>query len=444
MKRLLALWQPSLRLVLILTLLLLGGLLALGYSMVSTQYFFRGMDSVLARDMRNVMSDYLDLRQDQETNQRILASLSDHYQFADKWQQLPDDFQRYFDAEDMQSNRLAVYLEREENWRGPKRIFYLMLYQQSGYQGYIGRIVTPPAGRSDMHVQKTENQRTLLLVGFISLLVMLLAGALLLFWVSRPAARLVRWTESLTPESMQRPMPSFGYRELDELAAIINDSFRSLQEAAEREEALLRHTSHELRTPIAVVRSNSALLRKLLERHAESSELPAAAFDALSRLERAGLSMSHVTNTLLWLGRDDSEPLPLARVQLNDVVQQVVDELSYLLDTKDIDIRLETSSFELQVAEMPLRIVLGNLIRNAFQHTWSGRVVIQQTGAEIRIDNHNLDQNREPEQVQDLGFGLGMKLTERLTQRLHWHYQNQVEDDGHRVVLKPISDTSQL
>ncbi|MEB3733551.1 histidine kinase dimerization/phospho-acceptor domain-containing protein [Halopseudomonas pachastrellae] len=59
-----------------------------------------------------------------------------------------------------------------------------------------------------------------------------------------------------------------------------------------------RFTSHELRTPISVIRANVELLERL---RAQSRIDPAMEQQALDRIDRASLTMQHLTETLLWL-----------------------------------------------------------------------------------------------------------------------------------------------
>ncbi|MDO6749732.1 histidine kinase dimerization/phospho-acceptor domain-containing protein, partial [Gilvimarinus sp. 1_MG-2023] len=84
--------------------------------------------------------------------------------------------------------------------------------------------------------------------------------------------------------------------------------------------------SHELRTPIAVVRNNTELLRRLTERHTPLDDTRVLA--TVARLERAGITMAQLTETLLWLSRDDIASLPVRQIAPSDLLLQLVDELT--------------------------------------------------------------------------------------------------------------------
>ncbi|MEF1230904.1 HAMP domain-containing sensor histidine kinase, partial [Vibrio fortis] len=184
-------------------------------------------------------------------------------------------------------------------------------------------------------------------------------------------------------------------------------SLSSVQESLEREQRFLGYASHELRTPIAVTRTNSELLRKMI-----TKQLPAEKqLEVLDRIERAGFTMTDLTETLLWLNRQEGKSLPSYPVSLGKSIQQIVGELGYLLQGKSVEVTTTVDQTTLELPEGLCRIVISNLIRNAFQHTENGIVEIAQAGDTLSIVNRNTEPKIGRD---DLGFGLGLELTQRL------------------------------
>jgi len=99
---------------------------------------------------------------------------------------------------------------------------------------------------------------------------------------------------------------------------------------------------------------------------------------------------------------------------------------------KPVTVTIDTDDVTLQLPLGLVRIVLANVIRNAFQHTAAGSVKITQVGGTITIVNHNhggtVDDN-------NLGFGLGLQLTERLLLQYDWPYQNEAHTGGRKVYI---------
>lgn len=161
----------------------------------------------------------------------------------------------------------------------------------------------------------------------------------------------------------------------------------------------------------------------------------------IDRIDRASLTMQHLTETLLWLSRESSDQPMTTPLALDTLVSNLVEDLQYLAANKNLEIEVQTSPCTAELPEVPARIVLGNLIRNAFQHTWEGKVSIIQQEHHIAIVNEQL----EPLQgTDDLGFGLGLQLTEQLTTKLGWQYNNEVGIKGHHVtIIFPSAEPAQ-
>jgi signal transduction histidine kinase len=256
---------------------------------------------------------------------------------------------------------------------------------------------------------------------------------LLIKRVSRPVAELGSWARRLDSSNSGKAVPDFGYPELNRLAELIRASVSSVQQSVEREQRFLRHASHELRTPISVIRSNVELIKKLHDdNNGQAGKVEALAYE---RIDRASLNMQHMTETLLWLSRDELEVLPTRNVEIGSLIENLVDETRYLLAEKDVRVNVLTDSYVCELSTTALRIVLGNLIRNAFQHTWDGEVSIVQCGHTVQIENRSDDAGNRIDN-DATGFGLGLQLTEQLTQRLHWKYRNLPITGGRLVELK--------
>jgi signal transduction histidine kinase len=145
---------------------------------------------------------------------------------------------------------------------------------------------------------------------------------------------------------------------------LIQTSLCSVQQSFEREHRFLRHTSHELRTPISIIRNNIELAHKI--KNSSDHDWSTKLVQIIDRIDRASLNMQHLTETLLWLSRDALEPLPEQKIDLDPLIRQLADEMRYLLSSKAVELELSTEHCKVTLPEIAARIVLGNLIRNAF------------------------------------------------------------------------------
>nr|WP_320051176.1 HAMP domain-containing sensor histidine kinase [uncultured Desulfuromonas sp.] len=419
-------YRLSLKLSVALAFLLLAILLVIGYSMLSVHYFIQGMDNSMLSNMEQAALSFVDSVP--EEKQQGLNQFSG-YAIAEQWQNMPYEIQSNFTSPPQKKGVLYKY--EDTNWlRPPDAILFVMRLKVAHKDLYISRRLThdmasPLVGHN---VRKTLHTLITISVGTAASLALIIL--LLTRRFSRPVAALGVWARQLSPENLNDPIPDFSYADLNQLAELIRSSSSSVHDSLEREHRFLRHISHELRTPISVIRNNMELMHRL-EQDA-SQPLGPRQKQVVDRVDRASLTMQHVTETLLWLSRQETEEsLPQNTIDLEQLIQLLVAELSYLSNDA-ITTRVETAPCLIRVSEPAARIVLSNLLRNAFQHTYQGTITITQTGNRVEICNF---QESGADHEENLGFGLGLQLTAQLTAKLGWDYKNEATPDGHQVLI---------
>jgi signal transduction histidine kinase len=236
----------------------------------------------------------------------------------------------------------------------------------------------------------------------------------------------------LDEQELDKPIPEFRYKELNALAGMIHGSLQNVRNTLNREREFVNHASHELRTPIAVIRSSAALLHRVIDSENTKGN------NALARVDHASKTMADLTETLLWLGRNEEAALPKEKVNLKAMVEALSQDLMYLLSGKDVSVQLQLSDCELTLAKTASEIVIGNVIRNAYQHTQQGRVTISLSDATLTVLNEEdgLEEEALNEKGQatlsaptiselDGGFGIGLKLIDKLCAKLKWGYAHE-------------------
>jgi signal transduction histidine kinase len=385
------------------------------------------MDSIVSVNIERALESYI------ETTDPVQRKQLRHfsgYQFSQQWQQQPQAIRDHY-AEPDSLGRLYVYKDTPFPFK-PNEIDFLIALEMQGERYFISRHATLENASPLIGQNARASQQLLLGTSITIAVVIILIIMILMRYISRPVSRLSQWTHQLNPQQLKQPPPDFSYPELNDMAQLIQGALSSVQDTFEREQNFLRFTSHELRTPITVIRNNIELIRKL-EAQQSLSEHPKF-IDIIDRIDRASLTMQQLSETLLWLSRDDLDSLPVSTFRLDKLIEELVENLHYLLNQKAVTIHLDTQPYDLTLAKTACQIVIANLIRNAFQHTWEGEVHIQQRGDEVNITNH-CSQFEADQKSSDQGFGLGLRLTAELCEKLHWHYDNHPQTDGHIVSL---------
>lgn len=217
-----------------------------------------------------------------------------------------------------------------------------------------------------------------------------------------------------------------------------------IQAFIQRERDFANDASHELGTPLAALKGAAELL--LTE-----PGLSAQAQKCLQRIERNVTAISDVVSGLLLLSHEPgSQPATATRYAVAPVLHEAVEQHRYLLAGKPIELVMETEAEPYITAAPPvLHIVLGNLVRNAFGYTTSGRIIlrlgqdsvsIEDTG--IGIPPHDLPYVFERHYRGSLapsvaaGMGLGLSLVRRICERYGWRIDIASEPGaGTRVQL---------
>ncbi|MBW8189743.1 HAMP domain-containing histidine kinase [Neiella marina] len=411
--------RASLRLYIIATVFFLALCMTVGYSFLSGYYFIEGLDKSLQGTAQDVV-DNTPVADGQPAE--VLS-----FHIASRWQDLPEDIREIF-----QQPPTKLFQVNKEMVSGgflarPKMVHFLVKAKTiDGEIRFVARSFGPPPSFSRYEEAKQPSMvKTIAIIGGLALVAFIGSLLLVMRQIANPIERLRTWARSLSAESLRQPPPDFKYSELNSLAGMIQSSLQQVQQGLAREKEFLSHASHELRTPIAVTKTNVELLKRLDEKEPMSDKQR----QVLERIERASLTMANLTETLLWLSRNDQANIEFEDVQLDVFVKDLVEEHEYLLQGKSCRV---TRTFEPFAMALPLtacRVVLANLIRNAFQHTNQGEIIITQFGGSVFITNHS----EEHAGQQELGFGLGLQLAERLIQRFGWHYRTTELEDGRRV-----------
>jgi len=412
--------RPSLRRYFLGSILITGVVTIAAMTYVSYHFYFLGVDFSITDVMRtNAYQVAVSDGEPQEINGFTVAT---------RWQDLPAAVRSHLDESELVEDSLLKFVDGNPLFSPPRARYFAIKLNRGGEPRFVSFMFV-----SDVETLAEPRDPPDFLYIFVialgAICLFSLVPVLLLRKVATPIERLTAWAKGLGREELDKPAPKFYYSELDSLAQLVRSSLSSVQESVDRERLFLGYASHELRTPIAVTRANSELLRKMIDKGISSTRQ----LEVLGRIERASLTMTDLTETLLWLNRHSEKSLPNSPVALDGMIERLAGELSYLLSGKNVDVAISCDPTVLALPEALCRIVISNLIRNAFQYTRSGKVDISLAGKKLEILNIN---EADGERSDELGFGLGLELTERLVGRQGWRYTNKETGAGRHVVVE--------
>lgn len=446
--------KPSLKWYFISMMFISGVSTVIIMSAVSMHYFIQGIDFSMMDSMRTKVSKY------QLTDNKAIQV--EHFTIASTWEDLPQLIQDNLDKDALNDDELLKYIDGFPLFGEPKAGYFVLRVKFHGEYRYISSMFnahrnhhlahapqlekssfknSPPIDRP----QKPNHFLYIALIGLIGILIFSALPYIILRRVTDPIEKFMLWTKALDKKHLSETVPHFHYSELNSLASMMQESLQSTQEALLREQRFLGYASHELRTPIAVTRTNTELLRKMMAKNISVDKQE----QVVDRIERASLTMTDLTETLLWLNREPNKSIPLTPLSIGQLTQQVLEELTYIREGKRVIVRQTFDETYFPLPESLCRIIINNLIRNAFQHTQYGSVTIKQCQTTLIVTNSSelseqVAENESTNQQNnsELGFGLGLELTKRLVEHCGWTYKNTGNNEGHHVEIKFLKEAA--
>jgi two-component system, OmpR family, sensor histidine kinase TctE len=212
---------------------------------------------------------------------------------------------------------------------------------------------------------------------------MLLAVAALVWFavrlVLRPLMRLKSEVETRALSDLSDVDPTVVHKEVRPLVFAMNSSMGRLQSLIAGQRRFIADASHQLRTPLAVLKTQAEMALREFERGQGD---PAALREIVQGIAATTNSTVHLANRLLALARiehggEAAALAEMAPLSLRDLAQQVGLELAPRAVAKNIDLSLEVGrDARVRGQELLLHELLANLVDNALRYTPAGGNVI--------------------------------------------------------------------
>jgi heavy metal sensor kinase len=261
--------------------------------------------------------------------------------------------------------------------------------------------------------------RTMLIAFGLIALIVPLAGYWLTMRATQPIAQIISTTARLRPSNLDERLPLRGTSdELDQLSRTINSLLDRIAVYLEQKRDFLANAAHELRSPLAAIRST-------VEVALNSERSPAEYADLLGDVLEECTRLGTLVNQLLLLAESDAGQLALERqaVPLEQVVQQSVDMFGGVAEAAGVLLKLaHLEPARVWGDEYHLRQVVNNLVDNAIKFTPAGGRV------EVGVQQETTDQVRL--WVADTGTGIAAQDLPRIFERFYQGDRARTERRG--------------
>jgi len=246
-----------------------------------------------------------------------------------------------------------------------------------------------------------------------------------------PVARLADQVESLQLESSQSPdfdvsdLPQGTDREIVVLGDALKHLVQRVNNFVSREREFTRDVSHELRSPLTVMRVACDLVLK-------DDALAERVRKPVTKIQRAAVQMTNLVEAFLLLAREPDRDIEASMVCVNDLIAEEVDRASILLEDRSVIVKTDFfNRLLIRAPERVVSVVLNNLLRNACTYTDEGSVMVSIQGTEVTITDTGIgmsEQDRDlafhafsrGSQARPGGHGVGLNIVGKLSDRFGW------------------------
>jgi len=256
---------------------------------------------------------------------------------------------------------------------------------------------------------------------------------------TRPLKQLAELVNGVAPERLpQHFAAQYPRHEVGVLARTLEQALQRIAHAIQREKNFTRDVSHELRTPLAVIKNTVELWRSQQGKVYQADLDERTTADAMDRIVEAAQQMEKTVQTLLILAREEHAPTEQSSplTALMPLLEQAIIDNSLYLQDKAVDV-IVCDSCQVQLSANPamLKVLLDNLLSNAFHYTSEGFVKLAFHHGQLQISDSG--PGIEPSVLHALatpdalarqgakgqystGFGFGLSIVKRLCEHQGW------------------------
>ena len=235
---------------------------------------------------------------------------------------------------------------------------------------------------------------------------------------------------------------SLSKEPIDEIN-LLNESLNRMTERIHKEYFALRsfteNASHEMQTPLAIIRSKVESLYQFAEGKENMMQ-------QLLAIEDASLKLSKLHQSLLLLTKLENRQFVLnEQVDLNSILVQKIEERRELLNSKNIQVSIDATDFDMYFHHHLAEILISNLLNNSIRYTAPyGKISIILNKTMLAVSNSaingSLDINRVFQRFykatdSDMGTGLGLSIIKEICIAGRFSIQYQYKKEQHHFII---------
>lgn len=283
-------------------------------------------------------------------------------EFIERPRMIWENFDKFFGSLKRDNRIYKIYTVRYENLKDPSIIYAGYLGNTNGedYYLYINSVLKPVDATVDVI------RRMLIIISFISLVMALIISYFVSKRLSRPLVRMSNTAKELAKGDYKVEFRKGEYTEIDDLSNTLNYAKDELTKTIEMRKDLVANVSHDLKTPLTVIKSYGEMIRDISGPNEELRN------KHLETIISEADNLTALVNDLLDLSKVESNLEEIKKEEFN-----LEDSLYYVLDRFKINKNFSEYKFniksegntKIKADKSKINQVIYNLINNAINYS---------------------------------------------------------------------------
>ncbi len=222
-------------------------------------------------------------------------------------------------------------------------------------------------------------------------------------------------------------------RVLEKMHERIKQDYQNLKE-------FIENISHEIQTPLAIIKSKIELLT-------QSEKLDADQLALIQSMQTSTIRLSNLNKSLILLSKIDNNQFPKKeRVNITEIIDFHLDNFEEIIKSKNIEITKNYRYPTTILADSDLiNVMLLNLLKNALYHNQpSGKLevncdtnflIIKNTGKELEISQDDLFKRFTKSSFKPDSLGLGLAIVKKICDYYHYQIKYTYQNEYHTITI---------
>ncbi len=300
-------------------------------------------------------------------------------------------------TEKLEGNKTYTIEKFRDGFSQLDQMLYVRKLQDAGGEVYY---ITISSALAPVDVTSQVLQNQLFLITILSLIMAFLLSYFFAKQLAKPIVNITTSAKRLAEGDYSVSFEGSKYTEINELSEVLNTTAKELAKTDTLRRDLMANVSHDLRTPMTIIKSYGEMIRDISgnnpEKRAAHTKVIIDEADRLTTLVNDILDLSRLES-----GTAKIEPMEM---NLSKIVSEIIDRFSVFEETAGFDFETEIEPELFVLAdERAIAQVIYNLISNAVNYTGDDKkvyVTLHRNGENARFEVRDTGKGIPPEEME--------------------------------------------